>query len=458
MSEAALSTRFDDLNWARLNLISAQDHVAGQHRWQVQFVQGDRVVNVSCRALPELGVPHGVDNDVSAALIDHFMSVGLPEDGLMDIPAVALLRLAGFHRNGRYWAMLRESLDRLNTTSYKVTGGWRDHPNRRWTTAQFHFIESLEHTHQGERGAFDERSMLRVRLAAPLVESLRGGYTKPLNIEFMQSLSRPRTRILFRVLDAMRYNPERPDETIDAFDVGLLEWADQCKIPNARPDSVRRALEGPHEELLRRGYLGAVEYTGRGSKQRLRYEYAPEFTPVSPAVLARLRRHGVADGVSRQLARQHSSAVLMARMDLFERLVRDGLLRVRKTTAHALVHLIKNPDQYVTAPATITAAGTTAGGALPARRAPRTLDEPDAGPTLEAELAPLDVEARAEFALKRLGLLYHGKLRPAELDVLRHRLLTGDVDAAGLLHEAYARLARMDGQGFLDELRAALRQ
>ncbi|TSA80774.1 Replication initiator protein A [Deinococcus detaillensis] len=452
MTEHA-GARFDDLNWGRLNLVSAQDQVSGQHSWRVTYQQGDRVVKVACRALPEQGIPHGIDNDVSSALIDHYMSIGLPEDGEMVLAVSELLRLAGFHRNGKYREMLSVSLDRLHTTSYEVSGGWRDHPNRRWTTAKFHFIESLEYTHQGESGKFDERSMLRLRLAGPLALSLRSGYTKPLNIEFMQSLSRPRTRIIFRLLDAMRYNPEDPDEIIDRYEVGLIEWADQCKLPNTRPDVVRRALEGPHEELLRRGYLRQVLLDGRGRKQRLHYEFAPEFTPINPTLLQRLRTHGVADGVSRQLVRLYTVSVLMARVSLFERLIASEALKIKKTPAHALVHLIKHPDQYPDA-----GQGQVVRSVIPReRRVSPVQDEPPA-PNLSSEVRSRSPEEAATFTVKRLALLYGRKFSALELDQLRHLILAGQLDAAPLLEQAHSRLAALDAQGFVSDLKTYLLQ
>jgi plasmid replication initiation protein len=446
-------TSFDDLNWGRLNLVSAQDQSVEQNSWKVTYQHGERVVRVSCRALPELGVPHGVDNDVSSALIDNFMSIGLPDDGVMTLAISELMQLAGFHRNGKYREMLSVSLDRLHTTSYEIAGGWRDHPNRRWTTAKFHFIELLEYTHQGESGKFDERSMLRIRLAEPLVASLRSGYTKPLNIEFMQSLSRPRTRIIFRLLDAMRYHPETPDELIDEYDVGLIELAEQCKLPNTRPDAVRRALQGPHEELLRRGYLRQVVIEGRGRNQRIHYEFSPDFTPVNPAVLHRLRMHGVTDGVSRQLARQYTTSVLSGRIGLFERLVKSGQLTVRKTPAHALVHLIKNADQY---PDVSAGKVVTPSVAPPRVQAEKSAAEP-ALPGWAEELARMSPDEAAAFTAKRVSLLYARKFALTELDTLRDLVLRGRLDPAHLIEEAHRRLAALDAQGFIDDLKDRLR-
>ena len=442
---------FDDLNWGRLNLVSAQDQVAEQHSWRVTYQQGDRVVRVSCRALPESGVPHGVDNDVSSALLDYYMSIGLPADGEMNIAVSDLLQLAGFHRNGKYRDMLNTSLDRLHTTSYEIAGGWRDHPNRRWITAKFHFIELLEYTHQGESGKFDERSMLRIRLAEPLVASLRSGYTKPLNIDFMQSLSRPRTRIIFRLLDAMRYNPENPDEIIDEYEVGLIELADQCKLPNNRPDSIRRSLEAPHAELLKRGYLHKITLTGRGKDQRIHYEFSPEFTPISPNLLQKLRKHGVTDGVSRQLARQFTASVLLSRIEQFEHLVQTGTLQIKKTAAHALVHLITHPDRYPDL--------RTSKPVIQITRSPQAArPEPEVEPPNWAkEFSAMSPDEMASFVIKRLNLLYVKKFSTFELDTIRHFLLTDELHPVQFIEEAYKRLAQLDAQAFIDDLKAKIK-
>ncbi|ULH18169.1 replication initiator protein A (plasmid) [Deinococcus sp. KNUC1210] len=442
--------RIDDLNISRLNLIVALDQIDGQREWAVTYEDGERIVKVSCRALPELGVPHGVDNDVNVALIDYFNLQGQPEDGVLEVSATQLLRLCGFHQNGRYYAMLKESLDRLHTTSYSVSGGWRDHPNRRWTHAKFHFIESLSYTAL-EGGTFDERSVIKVRLAEAIVNSLRAGYTKPLNFEFMMSLSRPRTRVLFRVLDAMRVNPERPDDVSDWFEIGLVEWADQCKIPSAVPGNVRRALQGPHDELIRRGYLRAVVVTGRGRFQMLRYEFNPNFTPMDPVLAQRFRRHGVTDGVARQLASEFPRATLNANIDRFEALVASGLLVVKKTPAAALVHLIRHPDQYPAVPVRDPRSVSTRAVSQKLPEAPQEPSE-----TLRREFSAKTPQQAGDAVVQRLTLYFSKRWTPLELDALRQAVVTGQLDGVTVLMDATQALSRIDGDSFVSQLKRQL--
>lgn len=447
--------RIDDLNLSQLNLISALDsNTEGKREWSVEYGVGERIVRVSCNALPEYGIPFGIDNDVNVAILAHYYELGQPENGWIEISARQLMELCGFHRNGDYYDRLTESLRRLHTTSYEVSGGWRDHPNRRWTTAAFHIISSLHFTSKAG-GLFDDRSVIRLRLAEEIVSSIRGGFTKPLNLDFLRKLSRPRTRTLFRLLDGMRVNPESPDEVIDQFEVDLLTWAAQCKIPADRPDAVRRALEKPHEELIHRGYLISANYEGRGRKQRIQYVFSPDFMPVSPALLDRFRRHGVTDGVIRQLARTYPATSLMRELERFEALVASGQLTVKKTSAAALVHLIKHPDQY-----------PQAAGAAPrvTRSAPKVAvaepDLPTGRAAIELDMQGLTPDGRADFALKRLKLYFRSnlKLTLEETDTFRAAVMDGTLSVPHLLEEALSAMTNLQAQVFVDELHLTLRR
>ena len=123
-----------DLDWGRLNLISAGDRVDAQDFWSVQSGHKGRQVRVTCQALKKHGVLHGLDSDVSPALIDLLMTDGLPENGSIVVTLSELMRRTGFHRTGKYRTLLRESLERLNTTHFEVGGGWDGRTDRRWST------------------------------------------------------------------------------------------------------------------------------------------------------------------------------------------------------------------------------------------------------------------------------------------------------------------------------------
>ena len=436
----------DELNLSRLNLISALDIVDELRDWSVTSIQGDRVVNVRCQALPEYGVPHGVDNDVNTAILALFGEQGQPTDGKLTTSATRLLKLAGFKRTGPYYEMLRVSLERLRTTSYRISGGWRDHPKRRWSNVGFSILNKVEYS-SAQGGQFDDRTIITLILAEEIVNSILSGYTKPLDLEFMHSLSRPRTRILYRVLDAMRVNPERPDEITDVLDVNIVEWADQCKMSSARLQDVRRALSGPHEELIRKGYLRDVTYTGRGRDQRIVYLFTRQFVALPPGLLARFRKFGVTDGVVQSLAKERSATTLGAAIDEFERRLKAGM-NIKKTHAAALVHLIKNPDQYIVRE--VMGAPVT-----PSIRARVT---PEQEPQVSARdvLVAMDPEAQGEHVIKQINLLYRNKLRPPELDLLRQSVVEGSLQAETVLTEAIAALGRIEGDQFLSQLRDTL--
>lgn len=439
----------DDLNLSRLNLIVALDQVEMQE-WSVMYETQGRIVRISCTASVKSTVPHGLDSDVSAALINLYIEAGMPEDGRVTVAATSLLHLCGWHKSGKYLGLLRECLERLHQANYTVSGGWRDHPNRRWTHAKFHFIESLNFTTLDGVGLFDERSMIVLRLADDVVASIRSGYVKPLDSEFMSSLSRPRTRVLYRVLDAARIDPEDPHRQVDTLTFPVLAWGDQCKIPSdGQAWRVIRALSAPHEELVKRGYLADVVLSGRGRDQTVRYEFARDFTRVDPALMRKFREYGVADGMVRKLVRELGEVFLADAVARFTALVASGVLVVRKTKAAALMHLIQHPDDYP-----YPAAGPAASPGSP--KAPRTVMEPLlAEPTVEEDFDGLPLDRAAERLIRRLDLHYRKLFKVGDYDLLRFQVTSGQVSPAVLLKEGIAAAAAGRREAFVEQLRQA---
>jgi plasmid replication initiation protein len=268
---------FDEANVARLGLISVQERIPPEYAsWEVHFLREGQPASLTCDALPRFGgVPHGLDNDVATALIELYLEEGANEHGLIHTTANALLERAGWARNGHYYGVLRDALNRLSTATYTATNSWYD-TRRRWVTAKFHYLDEVEFSSEElspDGMNLGRASIIRIRLSNTLVRSVRSRYLKPFDTQFVRSLERPLTRALYRLLDAQRYSAECLEKVVDCFEVGLQEWAQACKIADLRPDKVRRTLESAHTDLLERGYLEAVAYEGRGQKQRITYRF-----------------------------------------------------------------------------------------------------------------------------------------------------------------------------------------
>lgn len=434
----------DELNVVRLNLIAALDQVTHAH-WKVELRLDDRTVQVECEALERYGVPHGLDNDVTAAILAEYVASGMPEDGRVTVSVTRLRDLSGFGKGGRYLGLLRESLNRLATTTYTVSeGGWQD-PNRRWTHAKFHYLKELEFTTADGAGAFDERSLVSLQLASQIAASVRGGYTKPLDVDFMLGLNRPRARVLYRVLDAARYD-HASGLKLDEFTKSLDELVSLLKIPGDRPDNVRRALTPAHEELRAKGYLRNVTLTGRGITAKIHYEFVPNFQALDPKLIERLRGYEIADGVARKLVQDHSRDWLISQMTRFDALVSTGALVPRKSRAAALMHLLRNPDDY-------PYPKVEPRRAKPSRMDPMlTLEPTDVG----ARYLTMSPEQAADAIVKDLRLYFRQKLSLSHLEMLRTAVLEDRINPAEVVREAVAAVAQLKQDEFIMSLRTRL--
>lgn len=272
----SVNTGWDEGNVARLGLISIQEHIPENFiSWETQYLVSGRPVKVSCEAFAWYrGVPHGLDNDVAIALLEFFIEAGSPEGGDLELSVYSLISRAGWDRKGHYYNALESSLWRLRSATYTVQDAWYDKELHQLTSVTFNYLEHLEYLTvvrgSAAQGPFSHKTVVRLRLAAPIVRSVRAGYLKPLSMDFARSLERPLSRAVYRLIDAQRYSLEL-DTRSNIFDVGLLAWAQTCTLFDSRPERIRRTLSGAHQELLERGYLKEVVYTGRGQQQRLSY-------------------------------------------------------------------------------------------------------------------------------------------------------------------------------------------
>ncbi|MBB5233915.1 replication initiator protein A [Deinococcus budaensis] len=429
MSEKGIK-RFDELNIARLSLISVQERIPPDYRdWSVELEDGDRRYKVTCQAMPEYGVPHGIDTDISAALVNLYIDQGSPADGSVTCTPYQLLQMAGLDTSGRYYAALDESLKRLLTTNYFIAEGWRDHPRKRWTNVNFRYIDRLEFS-SGEAERLDASSILKITLPQEIARSVRSGYIKPLDLSFMQTLKRPPTRALYRLLDSQRRDPENPERVAMSYQVGLMEWAEACKIVSDRPSMAQRTLDAAHEELLEKGFLKNVEYLGRGKKKLLHYTFGEAFIPPDPLLVQNLAGIGITHTRALQLVREYGEASVADTLERYQAIVASGY-KPRSRPAF-FVDLLKNPEKYQVpadpllapeGPQKAQRASRGGSGARRAAEAPSRPSQEEEG--VDAALRARPREEQVEEVMRTLTFLLRNDLKLPELDTLRLALDEG---------------------------------
>ncbi|GLV48961.1 hypothetical protein TJA_20640 [Thermus sp. LT1-2-5] len=433
----ARAQHLDEANVARLGLISIQERIPeGYASWEEEFEFLGKPVKLACYASEKVGgVPHGLDNEVSLALIALYFNAGSPEDGTFTATPYQILKLMGLDTSGYYYQALKESLMRLTTATYVLSEAWR--ADGRWQSVTFRYIEKLEYTSSAE-GKLDRASVLRITLAKEIVRSLKQNYVKPIDIEFMASLRRPLSRALYRLLDAQRFSPENP-APLTRFEVNLMEWAAACKIVHKRPDKVRRTLEPAHEELIERRYLQSVEYIGRGQNQTIVYVFGEEAGGVPDMeAVELLMAEGLSFTSAYSLARRYPLAHIKDRLERYRSILASGYKP--KNKLGFLVDVIRDESgKYARA--------------LPpsnARRVQAKVEEEEARrieEEAEREWQNMPKEAQIRRAVQVAQLLLRSRLSVGDLEDLTRLMEEGLVEPRRLVEE----LKEAAAQGSLEE-------
>ncbi|WP_051304435.1 replication initiator protein A [Calidithermus chliarophilus] len=443
-----VSPHIDEGNVAFLGLISVQERIPESFtRWDLEFEIQGRRAEIICRGNPDYGgVPHGLDNDVSLAVLALYQRFGCPADGVIVTTAYQLLKLIGLDTSGYYYKALERSLGRLTHTTYTAREAWRE--GGRWESKQFRYLEKVHATGVGEGDGLDGKTVLKIELGKEIAASVRSRFIKPLDLELLASLKRPPTRGLYRLLDGRRF--AEGGATVRIFEVGLLEWAEVCKIVDKRPERVRRVLQGAHAELIQRGYLEAVEYVGRGKSQRIRYHFAPVQSAPDPAGVELLQRHGLTLPVAQHYAREYDLEHLRARVALYAAILERGY-RPRNRQGF-LVDVIKdtqgkyaNPEDFAPRRARPAAVRAAPPGAAEE-------GEADALAAWKAMAAP----ERLNHLKTVCGMVLRKHLAPRDFELLFEALDEGRLEGEGLYRELLAHSAPRKAAALAARLRERL--
>jgi len=297
----------EELNIAHKGLVSIQRQIPGNFiTWSRTFERNGIPSEVVCKALPDYGVPHGIDNDVLLAVQEAFMEQGCPEDNRVRVSMYRLLQLCGMEDDGNRRKDVRRSLDRLRSTTYWVSELWRNHSKGHWTTATFNLVAGL--SYDRDINDPDGARQLVITLAEEIAGSIRDGYVKPVRLEVLRMLNQP-ARAAYRVLDALRHHPEDPDQRTDVLQINLMDLAVHFGLTSERPEIIRRGLDPIHEELTKVKVLSRVELIGRGKKQEVTYVFGEATREADSHLTQLLIDAGLAKGPAEKLAMEFPANV-----------------------------------------------------------------------------------------------------------------------------------------------------
>ncbi|WP_344982702.1 replication initiator protein A [Deinococcus rubellus] len=429
-----LTRHIDELNLARLGLISMQSRVgAGSTSWEDQYGEGNERMSVKCIGTPQYLVPYGVDNDVIIGILCLFAAQGFPDSNAVSGTANQFLRASGLDTSGRYHKNLHESLMRLSHTNFHIERGWHD--GKRYRTVIFRHLHEIIFDTAQPGGVVDQDSVITVVLPPIIAESLRRGFIKPLSSGVLGELSQPTARALYRLLDGHRHDLTDPGQRLSEFTVGLVEWGRKARILNLSPDKIRRVLDPAHEELLRAHYLASVIYQGRGQNQSIQYVFEREIVALDPLLLSRLTGRGIAPKVARNLMESLGVETARERLDEVERLIAG-----KKTPGPGFfVNFMRSPDDYRPRQ-THGQLKAPVSGKAPLQ--PRLLgSEPDPDQVARQRFEQLSPMERAQETVRSLKVVYGSRLGNAEYKKLGEVLEVEAMDAAALRAEAARALA-----------------
>ena len=433
-----LPVRFDEANVGRLGLISIMSRIQeGAYRWDVDFLLEDgRPARIVCVGTPEFGgYPHGLDNDISSALINLYIEAGAPEDGWFHATAHRVLTRAGLQTTGRYYGLLFTSLNRLRATTYYLTDSWFD-TRRNNITTSFNYLERLEYSTVQDNVTLSSGSLLRLRLAPEITASIRARYLRPLDDVILSKLSGPPSRALYRLLEGQRIDPLGESDVLKQFTVSLRDWAQACKIMEMKPTRIRRNLEQPHKDLLALGYLASVEYGGPSRNQTITYRFTgaevtePQVLP-DPELVQNLGTHRVSMKVATEVIAQFGEARVRERLRKFQLILQSGY-RVKSPSGLLLDVIRDDEGKYPDPPG-------YAGTAVAVARAATLQEEPvqdlsDAERMMIEKARPL--EEQIDTCVTTLQGILGRKLSLRDFVVLRDKLSAGLADPYELGRQA----------------------
>jgi plasmid replication initiation protein len=375
-------------------------------------------IKVQCKAARDSVVPHGIDNDILLGIVTAAVLQNTPVDGVIWVTVLELLQLSGVGVNSRAYQAVDDSLERLRSSDFRIAECWYDQGQYQWRTVSF----SIIYKHWAEDntasptsvGQWRAETKIGIRIDDELMQSIRKGYIRPLEIETLEKLKQPMARNLYRTLSILRTKDEMH------YQVPLSAWAVHLGLHHMRADTIMRALHQAHQALIDTGYLKDVESTGRGLHRILTYVFAKDrHVETDPESLILLTARHISGPRALHLLQQYGAGRIVEATQAFDQLLMTEYAKKIRNKPGFLADLIENPEKYVAVLngyAPLPKASPRLQGESPRQDAP---DEPptDGEGMVRSVLAALVTREKISAAEEAVVISMHAQGRVTPMEV-----------------------------------------
>jgi hypothetical protein len=216
------------------------------------------------------GLPGRFDQDVYVALLQMLDEKGLPEDGWLSFSLYELVHLMGRSHSGRDYRQVRESLQRLATTSIESHNAFYHRGRKTYISDTFSLLTEVKLSeYEDEAGERTDRN--RVHLSKHFVDSYKANYVKGIDLRFYWSLSSPIAKRLYRLIDKKR-NGRR------VWEAELFSLKDRIPLSDYKYASkIKEKLSPAHAELMSKDFLEEIRYHKRDGREYAEYRIQDSF-------------------------------------------------------------------------------------------------------------------------------------------------------------------------------------
>lgn len=205
------------------------------------------------------GLPRPIDDQVLMGLKALTYRTGFSSREV-EFTRYELCRTLGWPDDGRSYARIEESLDRIAGTTLKFKDSWWDKGDEVWTSQTFHLIDnvSIATRAQMDRARLSGKNSGRQRCSFTWNEviwkSFQDGFIKKVDMEMFRTIAKGRKKDvplrLYRILDKRFHRRPVAKFGIRKLCVGILGLS-----PNYCPQHMVRILRRASDWLIECGYL-----------------------------------------------------------------------------------------------------------------------------------------------------------------------------------------------------------